>query len=96
METCKNFNTIYSTDINEIKAQLLNFESYIFIHTSSGYRYTYNCTIDILPGQEHCNLTLVDTFSYDFIYYFNITLEDACICIQHHNLSPVTIGFRYK
>ena len=29
METCKNFNTIYSTDINEIKAQLLNFESYI-------------------------------------------------------------------
>ena len=96
METCKNFNTIYSTDINEIKAQLLNFESYIFIHTSSGYRYTYNCTIDILPGREHCNLTLVDTFSYDFIYYFNITLEDACICIQHHNLSPVTIGFRYN
>ena len=48
METCKNFNTIYSTDINEIKAQLLNFESYIFIHTSSDYRYTYNCTIDIL------------------------------------------------
>lgn len=31
MEACKNFNTIHSTDINEIKAQLLNFESYIFI-----------------------------------------------------------------
>ena len=31
METFKNYNTIYSTDINEIKAQLLNFESYVFI-----------------------------------------------------------------
>lgn len=96
MKTCKNFNTIHSTDINEIKAQLLNFESYIFIHTSTGYRYTYNCKIEILPGQEHCNLTLVDTFSYDFIYYFNITFEDACICIQQHNLSPVTLSSRYN
>ena len=95
MATCENFNTINSKDINEIKAQLLNFESYVFIHTSSNYRYTYNCTIDILPRQEHCNLTLVDTFSYEFINYFNITLEEACICIQHHNLSPVTLCFRY-
>ena len=31
METFKNYNTIHSTDINEIKAQLLNFESYGFI-----------------------------------------------------------------
>ena len=27
MEACKNFNTIHSTDINEIKAQLLKFGS---------------------------------------------------------------------
>ena len=87
MATCKNFNTINSKDI---------IESYVFIHTSSDYHYTYNCTIDILPGQEHCNLTLVDTFSYEFIYYFNITLEEVCICIQHHNLSPVIIRFRYS
>lgn len=96
MRACKNFNTIHSTDINEIKKQLLNFERYVFTHTSSDYFYNYNCTIDILPEQEHCNLTLVDTFSYDFLYYFNITLEEACICIQNHNLSPVTIHFRYK
>lgn len=96
MITCQNFNTIHSTDINEIKTQLLNFERYIFTHESSDCRYTYNCTIDILPEQEHCNLTLVDIFSYDFIYYFNITLEEACICIQQHNLSPVTIHFREK
>lgn len=94
MEIFKNFNTIHSTDINEIKNQLLNFERYVFIHTSSNYRYTYNCQIDILLGKKHCNLTLVDTFSYDFIYYFNITLEETCICIQQHNLSPVTIHFR--
>lgn len=96
MVTCENFNTINSKDINKIKAQLLNFENYVFIHTSSDYRYTYNCTIDILPGWEHCNLTLVDTFLYEFINYFNITLEEACIYIQHHNLSPVTIRFRYS
>lgn len=81
MEIFKNFNTIHSTDINEIKNQLLNFERYVFIHTSSDYRYTYDYQIYILPGKKHCNLTLVDTFSYDFIYYFNIILEEACICI---------------
>ncbi|MBX7281587.1 hypothetical protein [Clostridium chauvoei] len=90
MTACKNFNTIHSTDINEIKKQLLNFERYVFTHSS------YNCVITILPGQEHCNLSLVDTFSYEFIDYFNITLEDECICIQQHNLSPTTIHFRYS
>ena len=92
MTICSNFNTINSTDINVIKIQLLNFKRYVFTHTSSDYRYTYNCTLDILSEQTHCNLTLVDTFSYDFIYYFNIPLEDACICIQQHNLSPIKIN----
>lgn len=96
MTACKDFNTIHSTDINEIKTQLLNLKRYVFTHTSSNYFYTYNCAITILPGQEHCNLSLVDTFSYEFIDYFNITLEDACICIQQHNLSPTTIKFRYN
>ena len=73
MTSYKNFNTIHSTDINEIKNQLLNFKSYVFTHTSSDYFYNYNCIIDILPEQEHCNLTLVDTSSYEFIDYFDIT-----------------------
>lgn len=95
MATCKNFNTINSTDINEIKAQLLNFESYVFIHTSSDYRYTYNCTIDILLRQEHCNLTLVDIFSYDSIYYFNITLENACIYVFNTITFPLLQSVLY-